>query len=167
MSGDGLERRKPVVLAVMQNQWVRDPDHLRRILDRHDAAFRRQMIARLLFMGCVSGKRLKAAFGSEIINKIVWEEASPVITGSPREAPPADVDHLARVIEELKPDLVLTFGRIATNGVLTALGRRLCEREERSGFPILSAPHPASRNPDALASALGMMAQELRGRFAP
>jgi hypothetical protein len=56
-------------------------------------------------------------------NAIVWEEASRVITGSPTEAPPPDVDHIVKVIEELKPAIVLTFGRIATNGTLKALSR--------------------------------------------
>lgn len=148
------------VLAIMQNQWVRDPAQLQRILDRHDEAFRRQMVARLLFMGCVSGKRIKAAFG-DLIHRIVWEEASRVITGSPHEAPPADVDHIVKVIEELKPSIVLTFGKIATNGTLKALSRL----EGSHRFTVMSAPHPASRG-DALASALGMMAQELRGRLA-
>lgn len=151
---------QPLVLAFMQNQWVRDPEQLRRILARHDAAFRRQMVARLLFMGCVSGKRLKAAFG-DFTNKIVWEEASPVITGSPSECPPADVPHIVAAIEELKPEIVLTFGKIATNGVLKAM----TALEGRHQFTVMSAPHPASRG-DALASALGMMAQELRGRLA-
>lgn len=149
-----------VVLAFMQNQWVRDPEQLKRILARHDAAFRRRMIAKLLFAGCVSGRRLKTAFG-DFTNKIVWEEASPVITGSPSEAPPADVGHIAATIEELKPDIVLTFGRIATNGVLKALSAL----EGRHRFTVMSAPHPTSRGDD-LASALGMMAQELRGRLA-
>lgn len=150
---------EPLILAFMQNQWVRDPDQLKRILARHDAAFRRQMIARLLFMGCVSGKRLKTAFG-DLTNRIVWEEASPVITGQSNGCPPADLAHMTATLEELKPGIVLAFGRIATSGLLQCLSRL----NGRHDFSVMTGPHPAARHPE-VSEELAAIAKDLRKRL--
>lgn len=142
----------PTVLAFMQNQWVRDPEQLRRILARHDEKFRRRMIARLLFAGCVSGRRLKAAFG-DLTSRIVWEEASPVITGRSNECPPADLAHMSDCLTTLRPAIVLAFGAHAQ----AALSR--CHVAH--AFIFLAAPHPAARHPK-VTELLAITAADLR-----
>ena len=124
------------VLAFMQNQWVRDPEQLRRILARHDEDFRRRMIHKLLFAGCLTGRRIRAAFGDDLCRSIVWEEASREITGASNGCPDADVEHMQAAFDQVKPDIVLTFGRLAERGFMGVRGE----------YVWIKAPHPASRD---------------------
>lgn len=145
------------ILAVMQNQWVRDPDQLRRILARHDEAFRRRMIARLLFAGCVSGRRIKVAFG-DLCNQIVWEEASRVITGRSNECPPADLAHLRDCLTTLRPEIVLAFGAHAQLALSRVYG-------SPHAYRLIPAPHPAARHP-RVTELLADAAAQLRAALA-
>lgn len=126
------------VLAVMQNQWFRDPEAIKRILAKKPH-WRRQLVARFLFAGCKSGRVLKQVFGDRI-NSIVWEEASPQIGGHSSACFPADVEHLQRALDEVQPDVVMAFGKIAEAGL------RGMFRADR----LLIGPHPAARDPNTL-----------------
>lgn len=126
------------ILAVMQNQWFRDPEAVRRIMGKRPQ-WRRQLIARFLFAGCRSGRVLKSVFG-ERINEIVWEEASPEIGGHASSAFPADPVHLRAVLDDVKPDVVLAFGKIASNALLD-----LVPAEK-----LVVGPHPTARGPDVM-----------------
>lgn len=141
------------VLAFMQNMWVRDPDRTRRIFQRTPQA-RRRIIYYALFAGCVSGQRLKAAFGPDLCKRIMWEEASPVVTGRANEAPSADPDHIRACLETDRPDIVIAFGNLAINGVRPLWNGRL-----------VTAPHPAARQPD-VPRRLSVAADELRQAMA-
>jgi hypothetical protein len=128
----------PVVLAFLQCQWFRDPERIRQIYARHagDEAFRRGFIARTLFAGCRTGARLAAVFGDDWINRIVWEETSRDIGDRPAAVFPPDFDHMRGVIEDVRPSVVLAFGKVA--------GRAL-EFLKPAGVAIIKAPHPAAR----------------------
>lgn len=62
-----------LVVAFMQNMWVRDPARVRAIIDRHGEEARRKLIYQFLFAGCISGRRLKTAFGNLIETFAVWD----------------------------------------------------------------------------------------------
>lgn len=135
-------------VAFLQNAWVRDPDRLRKTFASHDEAFRLEMLRRLLFAGCVTGRRLRAAFG-DLCEVIVWEECTREIAGSPKVIIPADPVHIAKVIETINPPIVIAFGQHAGKAV-----RPVCTR------PLLFAPHPAARQastPSLLEKAAEMM----------
>lgn len=125
------------VVAFMQNMWVRDPVRVRTGIARWGENYRHKIITYSLFAGCLSGRRVKEAFGHDMCRLIHWEEASRTITNHPSEAPPADPAHIAAVLRAEKPDIVICFGRIAADA-LTQLW---------SG-KIIFAPHPAGRGAD-------------------
>lgn len=132
------------VLAFLQNQWLKDPKRHRasaaRILAKYGpevaADSRRRGIRFCLFRGCLTGRRLIASFGESVCDEIEWEEASTVITGDPKECPPADPEHIRAAIEKYRPDVVIAFGRIAADAV----------RHLWPGNFLIVAPHPAARD---------------------
>lgn len=150
-----LERVR--VVAFLQNVWVRDPEHVRRSItrgvERYGESFRRRYIARLLFMGCLTGRRIKAAFGEELCRSIVWEEVSREILGDPRIVPAADDAHIQSVLDTLKPGVVVTFGRVAQDAIA-----RTTPRPARHH---IIAPHPAARQA-SVPGALALAAEHLR-----
>lgn len=128
-----------VILAFMQNMWVRDPIRVKRCIEQFGEGYRRRLIHYALFAGCLSGRRLQSAFGKEVCDQIKWEEASREITGYANAAPPADPAHIAAVLSQFNPDVVLCFGRIAGDAVPALYTGRM-----------ILAPHPAARGPDTL-----------------
>lgn len=127
------------VLAVLQNQWFNDPDRVRATLARYPEA-RRRMIHFALFAGCKTGRILKAVFGARC-NEIVWEEASPKIGGQASSVFPADRAHLQAVLADVKPDVVLGFGRIACDGLAGLV----------PDARLIIGPHPTARNSEVFA----------------
>ena len=126
------------LLAVLQNQWFHDPARVREILARRPE-LRRQFCHRALFAGCKTGQVLKSVFGP-LCREIVWENASPQIGDFAASKFPADHLHLRAVLDEVKPDIVLAFGRIAGNA-LTALV---------PAEKLIIGPHPTARGADVL-----------------
>lgn len=127
------------ILAVLQNQWFKDPEAWRRSIERHPH-MRRRMIAFALFRGCLTGRRLKAVFGEDLCHDIVWEEASPHIGGHASSAFPADIPHLKAMLTEIEPNVVLAFGRIASDALTQIVQEQ----------PLLVGPHPAARGAETL-----------------
>lgn len=123
------------ILAIMQNQWFRDPERVKKIYERNPER-RTHFIRQFLFFNCLSGRRLQKAFGADLCRRIVWEEASPQIGGTSRSVYPADLDHLRRAIQAHEPDLIICFGKIAGDAL----------REIKPPVEVLFAPHPAARN---------------------
>jgi hypothetical protein len=119
----------------MQNQWFRDPDNVREMYERNPER-RNRYIKKFLFMGCLSGKRLERAFG-ELCDSIVWEEASPEIGGQSSALFRADHAHIQQAIEQHKPDIILAFGKEASEAI----------KKLWSG-KVVYCPHPASRFAD-------------------
>lgn len=129
-----------VGLAYMQNMWVRDPQRMRDMIARYGEGYRVRMIERLLFAGCLSGQRLRSAFGDELLRTIQWEEASREIAGDPKTICDPDPEHIRETLDAYKPSVVLTFGRVASDAV-SALW----------DGPIIKCCHPAARQPDTIA----------------
>lgn len=127
------------ILAFLQNQWVRNPDHVRRVYAaRPRDGF--ELTARFLFAGCLTGRRLEECLGSELCSKILWANSTPEIFSKASFAPKADLDHMMETLRSCKPDLVILFGRTSCKGYekLKARSYVLLPME-------LTAPHPASR----------------------
>jgi hypothetical protein len=101
--------REPKILAFMQNPWF-TPGTSKEIIDKYrtDQEFHRRLLAR-----CMSGNRLLTAFGSTMFNRIWWDNVAP--TAAIEAAGITDVDpiHVETVITDQKPDLILTFGKLA------------------------------------------------------
>jgi hypothetical protein len=130
-----LDDRTMKVLAFLQNMWVRDPDKARRMIERDATGkLRERLISYALFAGCLSGRRLKVALGEDWCDRITWEEASPVITRTPSECPPADPGHIVAAINKHEPDLILCLSRAAYRVI-----------RANTVIPILEGPHPAAR----------------------
>ena len=132
------------IVAFLQNQWFRDPERIRQMFaDRPD--HRLQLIKRFLFRS-FTGVRLRGAFGPELCDQIIWEEASPEIGGESGSVFPPDPEHMLRIIEEHAPGIILTFGRVAADGMLAA--NRLAT--ERRDIRLIAGPHPAARANDTV-----------------
>lgn len=141
-----------VIVAFLQNMWLRDPARYQRHLARwvKDGAekaeqFRLKTQARALFAGCLTGRRLRAALGDDLCQEIVWEEASPVVADNPKDYHPPCHDHIKRVLARHKPTVVVSFTKAGESVI-----RWLCP------CPVLSAPHPAARQADVLARLLAV-----------
>ncbi|HYF07664.1 MAG TPA: hypothetical protein VD970_08585 [Acetobacteraceae bacterium] len=137
------------VLGFLQNAWVRDVARCEAILAQHDSAGKRYIQTAWLFMGCLTGRRLIAAFGDDLAHDIVWDNASPRLADASSGAFPPDPAHIRAVLAEVRPRVVLAFGRIAEQGV----------RPLWSG-PLIVGPHPTARGADTV-SRLRAMAAEL------
>lgn len=131
------------VLAFLQNQWFRDPGRVKAIYERHPE-MRNDLIRRYLFMGCLTGRRLEAAFGEDRCAEIVWEESSPEVGGHASSRFPPDAKHIANAIIQHKPDVVFAFGKIAADGVLSAM-REIETYPTPLSFRFMTGPHPAAR----------------------
>jgi len=131
------------ILAFMQNMWVRNPERVKRAIERTPVEdrerFRSLLIERFLFAGCLTGRRLKATFGEELCDRIIWDEASPEIAGDPKTVCPPCEKHILAVIARHKPDVIITFGKVAGTAVYSVWKGR-----------IVCAPHPAARQPDII-----------------
>jgi hypothetical protein len=134
-----------MILAFMQNMWVRDPRRVQAMIDRQPdevkrREFRSQIIKRLLFAGCKSGRVLRSVFG-DWCDKIIWEEASPLIAGDSRTICPPDAAHINQALIYHAPSIVITFGKIAGDAVAPLW----------NNSQFIRAPHPAARQPDTRA----------------
>jgi hypothetical protein len=127
------------ILAFLQNMWVRDPERVKASIALYGEEHRRRLITYALFAGCRTGRRLRVAFGPETCKRILWEEASPEISGDPRKVCRPDHDHIRRVLLFHRPDIVLAFGHLAS-AALAGLW----------DGPLISAPHPAARQTDVV-----------------
>jgi hypothetical protein len=90
----------------------------------------------MLFAGCLTGRRLKAAFG-DLCTEIVWEETTRQVAADAKTILPAQPEHIQEALQLHKPDVVLTFGRIAEAAV----------KPLWKGI-LVCAPHPAARQPE-------------------
>lgn len=143
------------ILAFLQNQWFRDPAQAQAIYDRHPDQHE-QLNARYLFAGCLTGRRLQAAFGRGLCDQIIWENASPKIAGESAGVFPADPQHMAAAIARHQPDLILLFGRIARDGYVASLPFR-----SSLFFDPICGPHPAARGGTVM-NELRSMAGQIR-----
>ncbi|HEV2329206.1 MAG TPA: hypothetical protein VGY56_10500 [Verrucomicrobiae bacterium] len=131
------------IVAFMQNMWVREPARIERQLasvpPRHREKLRSALIRYCLFAGCLTGRRLRKAFGEYLCQQIIWDEASPKICDTPREIPPAEIPHILAVLRRHDPKIVIAFGKSAGDAL------RSCWTG-----PIVFSPHPACRRQEDL-----------------
>lgn len=125
------------VLAIMQNQWFKDPGKVEELYRKRPNQ-RRDLIRRFLFAGCKSGRVLRQVFG-DWCDRIVWEESSPRIGGHASSKYDADLDYLTNVIVDVNPRVIIGFGVIACRGL------------EDLNQAYIRAPHPAARQPTVIA----------------
>lgn len=137
----------PVVLAFLQNTWVNDVPRCEQILSGLSRTDQRKITAAWLFMGCLTGRRLQRAFG-EMTDEIVWENASPKLAGHSSGSFPPDPEHIRATLEEVKPSVVLIFGKVAERGVLPLWKGR-----------SIIGPHPTARGGDVVPALERMAAQ--------
>lgn len=132
----------PRILAILQNQWFRNPGEVKALFARHPE-HRNRLIRDFLFMGCLSGKRLLRFLGEELCSQIIWEEASPEIGGHAGSNFGADLEHLRAAFKKHSPEIVISFGQVAGRAV------KLIE-PEMEAVKFLYAPHPAARTDPAV-----------------
>lgn len=150
------------ILAFLQNQWFPASKHkiIKYAYSKHGDTpeDRADLNARYLFFGCLTGKRLRAAFG-DLCDDIIWENASPEIGSESCAKFPPDPQHIAKVILHFRPQVVLTFGSVASQGVLASL-KMICPNSEPVRFKVIGCPHPAARHATAL-NELRTVAEEI------
>ena len=127
-----------IIVAFLQNLWVKDPQRIQKILDGHDDKFRRALLKRLLFAGGLTGKRLRSAFGN-LCEQIIWDEASREIAGVSSGICQPDLAHIKNVLDTYKPNVVVVFGNIARDAVVPLWSGEL-----------ICLPHPAARQADVM-----------------
>lgn len=154
------------IVAFLQNMWVRDAAQIRSMINRDTTGRLRERLVRYsLFAGCLTGRRLKAAFG-ELCDEIVWEEASPVIDDNAKRYHPPVEAHIRAVLAKHQPGIVLCLtkrGEPALKAIVEAASTAL--------RPIRFIPsiHPAARGPGAVLqlAAAAVKVQRLVQRLAP
>jgi len=122
------------VLAFLQNQWFNNPEQARATFLRHPDQ-RNRLIALYLFMGCLTGRRLISAFGEDLCNDIVWEECSKEVGGKSSASFPPDFAHICEAINKHNPDVILAFGKTASDALRKVAPNQL----------VIYGPHPAAR----------------------
>lgn len=141
-------------LAFLQNQWVRNPERVRSYIEKDGERYRRHFVSYALFAGCLTGRRIKAAFGGRIDN-IAWDNISPQIGGRSSSVFPPDPQHIRRQIAYHQPAFLLAFGAVARNAL----------ENHPTNLPIIHGPHPAARGPHVM-DGLRAMAAEYDGMVA-
>lgn len=132
------------VVAFLQNQWFKNPAAARSTYEKWTRSRpRHELNAYFLFAGCKTGRILRNAFGN-LCNDIIWEEASPKIGGQSGASFKPDPKHIANVIREHKPDVILTFGKPAREGL--AQSAHGCDLPSH----VYRLCHPAARGAGAL-----------------
>lgn len=136
------------ILAILQNQWVKNPERVRAAIaaSKDPVAYRRRFNAYALFAGCMTGRRLRKEFG-DLCDTIVWEEASPEIGGHAASSFPADLDHIRASIADVKPRIVIGFGKIASDA-LNIIGPSL----DLPDVFMIHCQHPTARGASSLPS---------------
>lgn len=122
------------IVAFLQNQWVRDPVRVKAMIEKHGERYRQKFICFALFAGCLTGRRIRKAFGEEVVTSITWEETSKEIGDKASAFFPPDFDHINKVLIDTQPDIVIAFGSSATKALQKVWKGKL-----------ISGPHPAAR----------------------
>jgi hypothetical protein len=141
-------------VAFLQDIWDRDPDKVRRMLacDR-TGKLREKLVKYALFAGCLTGRRLRAAFRS-LCDEVVWEDAGPAVCGSPDVYCPPDRAHILAVLDRHRPDVVLCFTRCGQDAVEAA-----CRAWGGPTPVFIAALHPAARGADTVQGLLDAAAR--------
>ncbi len=120
------------ILGLLQNQWAKDPARMKALLERHPTE--RYKVIGMLLAFSASGRHLRRVFGA-MMERIIWDNVSPVIAPAPNACPPPDLVHVCQVLRSVQPDIVIAFGRNA----------QVVMRQQSWSGCVICAPHPASR----------------------
>ncbi len=101
------------IVAFLQNPWFPEGTNQRHI-DKYttDQDFHRRVLAMSM-----TGKKLQNAFGG-MYRRIWWDNASPIPCAESSGCQNPDFEHIRHVIREQRPELILTFGRVAQDAIL-------------------------------------------------
>lgn len=127
------------ILAFLQNMWVTNPASAYGTLARNPKLWN-GMVKSFLFMGCITGQRIRAAFGADLADKIIYDECTTEIADNPKTICKPDDKHIKFTIEKINPDVVVTFGDIAYKAVRPLFTGK-----------VIRSPHPAARQPGTMA----------------
>lgn len=163
-----LRTRRHRVLMLLQNQWFNDPDRAEQVLAMYkeykgEEAARPRFIRDMLFMGCLTGRRIKETFGEDVCwdgvvgGNVMFEEVSPLVGRRSGACFPPDPDHLVRVLSSFRPSVVAAFGLVAQTGLQLAP-----VQPHLQGVTVIACPHPAARGDDVMLR-LRAVAAEVRG----
>lgn len=141
------------ILAFLQNQWFKNPERVKAIMDRNPER-RNQLIGTYLFMGCLTGQRLTVALGESLCDEIIWEECSKEVGGKSSASFPADFAHICEAINTHNPDVILAFGKTAGDALRKVSPNQL----------VIYGPHPAARV--GAVEGLTQVARDLKSRRA-
>jgi len=149
------------IVAFLQNQWFDRPLIVERAYAAHAGDIFRQcrLTEAYLFMGCLSGRRLQAAF-ADLRDQIAWANASPKIGSKSSDTFEPDPQHMAKIVQHFKPEIVIGFGKLAQEGIL----KMLPLMPAGTHFSVCSAPHPAAHH-DTVANELAAVAADVRARI--
>jgi hypothetical protein len=138
-----------MILCFLQNLWVKDPAGWKAVFQKYPD--RRVGIIRhlLLDYGCLTGRRIKACFGEDLLEHMTFEEASLEIAGDARTICRPDSEHIKACIEKYQPRVIITFGKVATEAVSKVCDAWLASMPVGSEF--IALPHPAARQADTVA----------------
>jgi hypothetical protein len=120
------------ILVFLQNAWFY-PSTVAKIKKRPDL-YDREAIWNYAFRKSRSGTRLKDNLGEELFDQLIWDNASPELGTFSASSFPADHDHIRRVLDTHKPDIVVAMGKTAD----------LALNELWKG-KLICTPHPAAR----------------------
>lgn len=98
------------IVAFLQNMWVHNQEEWTKFFESHPEKWN-AMVKHLLFEKSLTGRRIKSAFGEELVEKIIFEECTMEIASSPKTVIPADLKHITAALERIKPDIVIAFGK--------------------------------------------------------
>lgn len=139
------------VLAFLQNMWFKDPERANLLLQRYekhhndDGCGRERFIRDMLFLRCLTGKRLQAAFTWDVCAEIIWEESSKDMGGHSAAKFAADPEHMKAVIEKHKPDVIMVFGKVAYDGIMLLKQYPTIDAYLQAIGGVMVGPHPAAR----------------------
>lgn len=125
--------RHPVIVAFMQNPWF-PPGTKKEVVDRYlsDQDFHRRLLARTM-----SGRRLLDAFGPDMFGRIHWDNVAPTAAEEANGKTDVDAEHIERVLNRVKPDLIICFGKLAEWAITNSF--------EGDGKKYLLCHHPNAR----------------------
>lgn len=155
--------RKPVVMFLLQNQWFKDPVRTQQVLalykdHKGEEAGWNRFVRDMLFLGCLTGRRIKDAFGEDLCwdavvgehpVTTVFEETSREIGDHPSAVFPPDPEHLVASLRRHRPGLIVAFGRVASTALVLPQVKYELETWPET-VDIVHTGHPAARGPRVL-----------------
>lgn len=106
------------IVGFMQNPWFPDgtpQEHIR--MYRYNQEFHKKIL-----VNSMSGQRLKQAFGDEMFERIWWDNVAPEAATEAKGKTDVDMQHVEAIIKIRDPQLILTFGKMATDAIKQSIG---------------------------------------------